>query len=165
VSPAVTDVARWVNTAGTWRVLVPATLALLLAVPEARSRWWLWVAVLIATPLLGEGWQELVARPRPQGPGLGFPSGHTTASATSAVVAIYLIERSRYCRMWRALAQTLAGLTALGVGLARVVLQAHWPADVVTGFALGSACASGVAWWDAAHPPAAPDTGLAIREG
>jgi hypothetical protein len=68
-SEPVMDAARWMNVAGTWRVLMPATLALLIAVPTARPRWGLWVAVLAAAPLLGESLQEFVARPRPEGPG------------------------------------------------------------------------------------------------
>jgi zinc transport system substrate-binding protein len=41
----------------------------------------------------------------------------------------------------------------VAVGLARIVLHAHWPVDVIAGFALGCACAAGAAWWDAARPP------------
>ena len=42
------------------------------------------------------------------------------------------------------------------MGLSRMVLDAHWPLDVVAGFALGAAGAAGAAWWDASHPPASP---------
>ena len=46
-------------------------------------------------------------------------------------------------------------LGTIAVGLARLVLGAHWPADVLAGFALGAACAAAAAWWDAEHaaPP------------
>ena len=35
------------------------------------------------------------------------------------------------------------------VGLARLVLHAHWPSDVLGGLLLGSSCAAAGAWWDA----------------
>ena len=38
-----------------------------------------------------------------------------------------------------------------------MVLDAHWPLDVVAGFALGAAGAAAAAWWDASHPPAGPE--------
>jgi membrane-associated phospholipid phosphatase len=151
-SPTVRDVVRWVNYGGTWRVLLPAALMLFGAVRGARRRWWLWAAVLVVAPVLDEGWQEIVARPRPEASALGFPSGHATAAASFAVMVIYLTHRARPARVWRLTLSTLVALAALAVGLARVILHAHWPGDVVTGFALGSACAAAGAWWDSSHP-------------
>ncbi|HEV8306721.1 MAG TPA: phosphatase PAP2 family protein, partial [Methylomirabilota bacterium] len=72
--------------------------------------------------------------------------------ATFAVLVVYLVGRSRLARPWRLGIQGLALLTMMAVGLARILLGAHWPADVVTGFALGSAVAAGAAWWHLTHP-------------
>ena len=47
----------------------------------------------------------------------------------------------------------MAVILTLAVGLSRMVLDAHWPLDIVAGFALGAAGAAGAAWWDASHPP------------
>lgn len=146
-SPTVTEAARWVNDAGTWRVLVPATLILLGVSREARRHWWLWCWVLIVTPLIGEGWQELVGRPRPHGSALGFPSGHATAVATFSILVIYLVGRTRLAAPGRFAIQSLAILVMVAVGVTRVVLGAHWPGDVLVGFALGAACSAGAAWW------------------
>ena len=33
-----------------------------------------------------------------------------------------------------------------------MVLDAHWPLDVVAGFALGATGSAVAAWWDASHP-------------
>ena len=151
-SPQVIEIARQVNLGGTWRILVPAALLLLVSCPPGRSRWWLWGATLALTPLVGEGWQELVGRPRPVGAALGFPSGHATATATFAVVAIYLVERTRLGVASRRALEILPVLGAITVGLARLILGAHWPADILGGFALGASCAAGAAWWDAGHP-------------
>ncbi len=167
-SPGLARVARWLSHGGRWPALVPGTLALLALSREARRRWWLWCAVLILAPLLGEAWQELVGRTRPTGTALGFPSGHATAAATFSVLAIYLVGRARLARRSRLAIQSLAVLGIIAVGLARVVLGAHWPGDVLVGFALGAACAAAAAWWDAARssrPPVGPTGDVAMRHG
>lgn len=156
-SPRVMDAARWASAGGTWRLLVPATLLVLSVSGPARHRWWLWGATLAAAPLIGEGWQEVVSRRRPSGSALGFPSGHATSAAAFAVMVIYLVGRARLPPAARLALQALAALGMLAVGLARILLGAHWPADVLAGFALGCACAAAAAWWDAAHPHRRPE--------
>jgi membrane-associated phospholipid phosphatase len=155
-SPGVVELAHAVSDAGTWRGLVPATLLVLALSAHARRRWWLWSGLLVVTPLIGELWQELVGRPRPGGVALGFPSGHAIAVATYAVLLCYLVRRAGLAWPWRVGIVTLAFGTMVAVGLARIVRDSHWAADVVVGFALGSAGAAGAAWWDCLHPPQAP---------
>jgi membrane-associated phospholipid phosphatase len=110
----------------------------------------------VVTPLIGELWQELVGRPRPGGVALGFPSGHAIAVATYAVLLCYLVRRAGLAWPWRVGIVTLAFGTMVAVGLARIVRDSHWAADVVVGFALGSAGAAAAAWWDLTHPPRLP---------
>jgi undecaprenyl-diphosphatase len=152
------QLARTIRPLGTWLGLVPGLVLLLVASRHARQRWWLWGAVLIAAPLAGEALQELVERPRPRGPALGFPSGHATAIAAFAVVTIYLVGRSGLSRPARALVVAGVGFLALAMGLSRMILDAHWTLDVVAGFALGAAIAAIAAWWDTTHAvaPAGP---------
>jgi membrane-associated phospholipid phosphatase len=150
------QLARVIRPLGTWWGLVPGLLLLLAASRHARRRWWLWGAVLIAAPLAGEALQELVGRLRPQGPALGFPSGHATAVAAFSVATIYLVGRSGLPRAARLAIVVGVGLLTLAMGLSRMVLDAHWPLDVVAGFALGAAGAAIAAWWDLSHPPASP---------
>jgi membrane-associated phospholipid phosphatase len=66
--------------------------------------------------------------------------------ATFSVVALYLAGGTRLGPGWRLAIRILVMLAMPAVGLARVVLGAHWPADILVGFALGAACAA--AWWD-----------------
>ena len=91
--------------------------------------------------------KAIVERPRPPGlvddlnvreqiGGFGFPSGHTTM-AFALAASLYPIVPGR----WRALLWALAAV----VGLARMHVGVHWPADVVGGAALGIAIGTG-AW-------------------
>jgi membrane-associated phospholipid phosphatase len=45
---------------------------------------------------------------------------------------------------------------AVAIGASRIVLDAHWPLDVLAGFALGVTSAATAAWWDASRPPVPP---------
>ena len=90
-SPFVYQLARVVNEAGTWRVLLPASILLYVLSPAARRHWWLWGAVLVGSSLIENSLKILIGRPRPSGFSFGFPSGHSTAAATFAVILVYLV--------------------------------------------------------------------------
>jgi membrane-associated phospholipid phosphatase len=92
-------------------------------------------------------WKALVERPRPTGlvddlhvrddlSGFGFPSGHTTMAFALATL-LHPVLPTR----WRPVVWVLAA----GVGLGRMYVGVHWPADVVGGAALGVAI--GTASW------------------
>src|SRR5262245_20530172 len=71
----------WMTHAGDWRVVFPAT-SLLLVSPRIRRCWWIWLPAIIGAPWLADNVvKTIVARPRPEAPDYGFPSGHTTAIA------------------------------------------------------------------------------------
>jgi membrane-associated phospholipid phosphatase len=145
-----------VNLGGTWLVLLPATALLFALSPHARRRWWLWCAVLVIAPNIENGWKVLVGRTRPEGPAFGFPSGHATAAAAYVVTALYLLGRTPLGRGGRvAVGAVVVVVLGVGVGAARLALDAHWVSDVVGGWALGAACAAGAAWWDASREAAA----------
>lgn len=147
-SPPVVSSMRVVNAAGDWRVLLPGTL-LLLGLPRARRHWWLWVLLMVAGTLLPDTFKILIGRPRPEELSLGFPSGHATAAATFFGAVAYLAGSlpGRACQLARAGALLLIVL----VGIARIVLRAHWPSDVVGGITLGLALVSVAALIDAAR--------------
>ena len=91
--------------------------------------------------------KEVIDRPRPSAVlvglhvrehigGFGFPSGHTTMAAALAA-SLHPLVAPR----WRWLPWALAVV----VGLARMHVGVHWPADIAGGFALGTAV--GTAAW------------------
>ena len=148
--------AKVANQAGTWHVLLPATLLLYLLSRAARRHWWLWGAVMVGSSLIEHGFKFLVGRPRPSGFSLGFPSGHSTAAAAFAIVLVYIVSRERLTRGQRHALQALAIGVMVLVGWARIVLHAHWPTDVLGGFLLGAGCAAAAAWWESARRDTAP---------
>jgi membrane-associated phospholipid phosphatase len=139
-TPAVVDTMRVVNGAGDWRGLLPGTLLLFLVFRRARAQWWLWTGLMILAPTLEWAFKNLVGRPRPEGVALGFPSGHSTAAAAFFGALMFLAGAlpPRLCAWVRALAMVMIVL----VGMARVMLRAHWPSDVLAGIALGLALAA-----------------------
>ncbi len=150
-SPAVVTWMGLVNHAGEWRVLAPGAALLLIVFPQARRRWWVWVALLIVAPLLEGALKILIGQPRPESPAMGFPSGHATAAAAFFGAVAYLTG-SLPTRGARVAVRGLA-VTAIGlVAIARVVLRAHWPSDALGGIALGLALASAAMLVGSASP-------------
>ena len=150
-TPAVREFFSWANIFGNWKGLLPATVLLFVLSPHARRRWWLIALILIGAPVFEHAAKVLVGRTRPQGRAMGFPSGHSTSAAAFAVLGIYFAVKERWGRMQRlTLAVVVLGLMVL-VGIARMVLHAHWPSDVLGGFLLGGSCAAAGAWWDASR--------------
>ena len=162
-------IARWVDYGGKWIVLAPAMLLLLGFSRAARRHWWLWCALMPIGGAVEQAFKFLVGRPRPRGVNWGFPSGHVTAAATFAVILLYVLTRERVSPAARGIVTALAVALVAAVGFARVILNAHWPTDVLGGVQLGAGCAAAGAWWDARHPmtaePARPRAASAIRIG
>lgn len=148
-TPAVSEFFSWANVFGSWKGLLPAALVLFAISPEARKRWWLVALVLLGAPVFEHVAKVLVGRTRPRGSAMGFPSGHMTGAVAFAVIAIYFAIKEPWSRLQRVGLTVVVVAMAVLVGLARLVLHAHWPSDVLGGFLLGSSCAAAGAWWDA----------------
>ena len=129
-----------INYAGSWRVLFPATLLLLVAFPQARRRWWVWISLMLAAPAAEGLLKILIGRARPEDLSMGFPSGHATAAAAFFGAVIYLA--ASLPRPARTVVRAGSVLLIVLVALARVILRAHWPTDALAGIALGLAFAS-----------------------
>lgn len=76
-----------------------------------------------------------------------MPSGHTiTAFAAATAIYFTLAPQRRRRFLW-------LFLVALGVGLSRLAVGAHWPADVAVGAALGILSGLVGAWLGSKIPP------------
>jgi membrane-associated phospholipid phosphatase len=141
--PALTAAMRWINYAGNWRLLLPGMLLLIAVSVRLRRQWWIWLALMVVAPLLEGALKEIIGRPRPYEASLGFPSGHATAAAAYFGAVIY--AAGDLPPGWRRMIRPAAALMILLVGLARILLRAHWPSDVLGGIALGVACVTAAA--------------------
>jgi undecaprenyl-diphosphatase len=150
-SPLVRRVVRMVNYAGAWQVLLPGTLLLFAVFARARERWWLWLGLMVTAPLLEQLFKFSIARHRPEDDSFGFPSGHATAAAAFFGALIYLA--GSLPPLPRRLIRVLAPLMIVLVGLARIMLRAHWPSDVAGGIALGLSLAAAAALLAASDLP------------
>ncbi len=139
-SPAVLTAMHVINLAGSWKVLLPATILLVLAVRPARTRWWLWIGLMLLAPATEGLLKILVGRPRPEDLSMGFPSGHATAAAAFFGAVTYLA--GGLPPPARRLVRGAAVIVIVLVAVARVMLRAHWPSDVIAGIALGTALVS-----------------------
>jgi undecaprenyl-diphosphatase len=143
---------RTVTASGSTAVLTPIVV-LGCAVLLGFRRWRPVVFVAIAMPvtlLLRLVIMEGVARPRPAdrlagAAGWSYPSGHTAASATVALIAV-LICWPLLTRRWsRVVLAVLAAAWAVAVGYSRVGLVVHWPSDVLGSWLLVTALVPAIA--------------------
>ena len=74
---------------------------------------------------------------------LSFPSGHAMQASVVYLTLAALFARTQPDRRVRAYVFGLAAIVVLMVGASRVYLGVHWPSDVLAGWALGIAWASG----------------------
>jgi membrane protein DedA with SNARE-associated domain/membrane-associated phospholipid phosphatase len=112
------------------------------------------LATAFGTGILVELFKFLFNRPRPPASlqlvaetGLSFPSGHAMAALVVGVAVLYvwsLRAPERRGGSWRAKVRTglIIFTLALLVGLGRVYTGAHYPSDVLAGWALGGVWAS-----------------------
>lgn len=139
--------ARVVTHLGDTSVVV--VIALLAGLLTRRRGRWRPLRVAVVASLLTAVLKELVRRPRPPGAAIGafsFPSAHAVRS-----MALALALAALWRRPW------LVAL-AVAVGLSRLVLGLHWPADVLGGWLLAYAVAGHV---DFRRPR--PDHGRGMR--
>jgi len=145
-----TAVAGIVSDAGSFAILAPLTIALLLLRQWKRPADDLALIVVAAgTAALPSVVKLIVARPRPtiehltHLTSLSFPSEHATQAAGIYLAIASLLTQGRP-ETWRRLALGLALLLALLVALSRVLLGVHYPTDVIAGLLLGWAWTIGI---------------------
>jgi len=103
------------------------------------------VAALVGAAGLHSLLGHVVARPRPPArlwidayTGPSFPSLHATLTIAVYGMLSAILAHDRSPRT-QVLIWSLAGLVTLTVGASRVYLGAHWPTDILGGYALGAA--------------------------
>lgn len=124
-------------------LLTGLVVSVVLVLRRQRCPALLCVAATVVVPMLWALMHWLLLSPRPPDAFVaidsnGFPSGHT-ANATAAGLVAVLLVWPRLGRVGRALTVAAAAAVAGFVGLSRVALLAHWPADVLGGWLLGLA--------------------------
>jgi undecaprenyl-diphosphatase len=144
VYPALVPAARLLTHLGDVVTLLAAALlaSAWLLFRGHRRRAILLLVIVASERLLIEALKAGFGRARPDPLGhevavhnLAFPSGHS-ANAMAGWLAIALLATSPRLR---GPAVALALTFALVTGLCRLVLQVHWPSDVVGGWAFGAA--------------------------
>jgi len=100
-------------------------------------------AVTVVVPVLWSLMHALLHRPRPVAGFVvvdsnGFPSGHSCHAAAAALTAVLLLW-PHLRRTARAAVAVVAVTFAVAVGVSRVALLAHWPADVLGAWLLALA--------------------------
>ncbi len=144
-TPTLTTMARWAMDMGASPAVMAAVGAVGLIVVVAKRWWWQGVTVAVASVaalVVASVFKQMVQRARPswdlavvQVGGWAMPS--TIAAMTAAVVvATYLVlPWSAGQRRWTA---ALFAVIVLLIGVAMVYLGAHWPTDVLVGWAVGA---------------------------
>jgi len=109
-----------------------------------------WVAVFAGGGLLEKLLKVTVHRTRPAftptppvEQSLSFPSGHSMMCAIGMGMLVYMLTVPRHMRRpWRGIFIGVALSFVLAVGISRGYLGAHYPSDVLGGFAFGAAWVS-----------------------
>ncbi len=68
---------------------------------------------------------------------MSFPSGHSLGSLVTYGLVAYCAIESRHKRRLRWLAVPLAAILVALIGISRIYLNAHYPTDVLAGWAIG----------------------------
>jgi undecaprenyl-diphosphatase len=168
IYPALVPVARLLTHLGDVVTLLAAGLAAAawLLLRGHRRRAILLLVIIASERLLIEAMKTGFDRARPDPLGhqvavhnLAFPSGHSANSMAGWLAIALLATSPRLRRPAVAFALAIAFVT----GLCRLVLQVHWPSDVVGGWAFGAAWTLLLVRLFGTAPPAGPGTQMERR--
>ena len=147
------QVARGVMAAGSSLVVLAAAAFCCLTYVVVRRRYRLAAGVVLAvvvSMLVAELLKQFFGRSRPpaslalvHASGLSMPS--TDAALTSAAAAALVLGLTWLQPRRRRLVGAVLAAGVIAIGLCLVYLGAHWPTDVLAGWALGIAAGAGAA--------------------
>ena len=129
----------------------------------AIAAMWVWgqrhlsifLAATALARVLSVAVKELVDRPRPSASvvdvtyhlaGPSFPSGHVLGATLFYGFLIYCAEISISNKPVRRIVQGSLAIVIVLMGYSRVELGAHWPTDVLGGYAIGLLVLSAMVW-------------------
>jgi len=142
-SPALTWFMRGVTHLGDWTVVLPAVLVLwgIFSLRGGRDYVRLLLLTMTGALVLDSALKLVFHRARPdpffiaKPPSYSFPSGHSLISLCfygllAGMLSLRLKKRWQRVVVWAA-----AALVVGMIGLSRIYLGAHWPSDVLAGYA------------------------------
>jgi len=160
-TPTGTVLFTWITRVGSpvSMAVLGAIGAVVLLIRRERRMFVTWIAAFVGTAVLERTLKVLVHRSRPAyasarlaHQSFSFPSGHAMGSFIGFGMLVYVVAAHwRLSRRARLPLITAAATIILLVGVSRVYLGAHYPSDVLGGYAAAaawmSACIGGLAVW------------------
>ncbi|HDR4893351.1 phosphatase PAP2 family protein [Bacillus cereus] len=98
---------------------------------------------ILITHLVNKGIKEIVKRERPSlnealdALGYSFPSGHAMLSIMTFGFLAYIIAANLKSIAGKCVKTILMGIVILSIGLSRVILNVHYPTDILAGYCVG----------------------------
>ncbi|MBN9897007.1 phosphatase PAP2 family protein [Bacillus sp. FSL L8-0199] len=98
---------------------------------------------ILITHLVNKGIKEIVKRERPSlnealdALGYSFPSGHAMLSIMTFGFLTYIIAANLKSVAGKCVTTILMGIVILSIGLSRVILNVHYPTDILAGYCVG----------------------------
>ncbi|MEO7773549.1 MAG: phosphatase PAP2 family protein [Steroidobacteraceae bacterium] len=125
-------------------------VALFLLLTGKRAASLLLLGSSVGAALLSAATKSIIARPRPdviahlvETSTASFPSGHALLSASIYLTLGVMLASVHSQRTLKLYFMITAVLLTLLIGMSRIFLGVHWPSDVLAGWCLGTAWASG----------------------
>ncbi|MED3037281.1 phosphatase PAP2 family protein [Bacillus tropicus] len=98
---------------------------------------------ILITHLVNKGIKEIVKRDRPSlnealdALGYSFPSGHAMLSIMTFGFLAYIIAANLKSVTGKYVITILMGVVIISIGLSRVILNVHYPTDILAGYCVG----------------------------
>ena len=148
VTPSMVNIAAWISDGGAFLMFVIGviSLAFLLRKNKLRSAS-IFILSLCSSAIAMNFLKEFFMRARPENAfqvltDPSFPSGHATMAAAFFLVIMYLLVPRINSWIKRESFIVVCVISVIIIGLSRVVLNVHWPSDVIAGWSLGIFCTS-----------------------